>query len=961
VTGGNNSRFKNVKKGEMTVKDAWRNLAMRVSEARDLDRKFIAMVAIGIGLCSFLGLIFFFRNASLTVKAAPIPPPQGYPKLSLSTKVVSPTLAHTGGATLHYTVEILNTGAYTAQSVSFSDPIPANTSYKGDAHSSSGNDPTFSNGALSWVGDVGFDSSVEITFSVVVASSFSGMVKNQAVIDHPSIPKPVTVTAETVVTDHPIFSIRKSSKPDKPGPNKAITYSITVSNQGQPASDLPITVTDQVPTDTTLLSIGPDGTADPTGTLVTWKRTVSLDTGAESVFLFTANVNDVVSGTVVTNSDYKVSSSETGVVAGEPYTVTVISPILSITKAISPDPPGSNQPMTYTLTVFNTGSEATNLVVQDRVPSGVSYVSGGAISNGIVYWSLPKLDSGKFARFSFVAYVGDVADLDLLNSDYSVCSSEGVCKFGTPLKSLVIGPTFQGTADMDPVAKKPGGGTGPVTPTLTIKNLGPGNALDAFARLSFSNISVQLKDLVTKPARGSYSKGPSCGLNCVSYNWVGNISTGETITFTTNGGQSTIGGDEGTLYTATIEITDTLGVTTTKPVSVTAIGKVTHLANLIATKTAPDAIGAGQTMTYTLAVYNSGLSTDTPPSPWLTDTVPLSTTLMSVSDGGIVTTIDGRSVISWTLPAMSPGEIVYRNFSVMVDPDLISGTQIINSDYGAAWFNIGDGILSNPGEPYTTTVKEIGLIDSFKTVTPNLVRLGTGNILTYTVHVVNSSPMPLYGVMVDDLLPWQDSTYQRDAVATAGQIISDIAGIKWIGNVGAYSSQLITFTVLVDPDFQGAITNTATISHPTLLEDVIVKAVAYVTNEPVLRIFKTASPNPVSLGGELLYSLDVVNLGQQATSLVLTDTIPLNVQYIEGSASSSGQLIGRQIRWEFPVLPAGENLVFTFRVTVLVGKQVVNDQYRVTCTEGVSYSGPPIITLIQKPPGNIIFIPFMRH
>jgi uncharacterized repeat protein (TIGR01451 family) len=290
----------------------------------------------------------------------------------------------------------------------------------------------------------------------------------------------------------------------------------------------------------------------------------------------------------------------------------------------------------------------------------------------------------------------------------------------------------------------------------------------------------------------------------------------------------------------------------------------------------------------------------------------------------------------------------------------VSGTQIVNQDYGTAWYNTyAGGILTNNGVPVTTTVKEIGLIDSFKTVTPSLALPGPGNILTYTVHVVNSSPMPLSDVHVYDLLPWQSSTYLRDAVASTGQIISDIVSIDWTGDVAPFSSELITFSVLVDPDYSGGVTNTAVITHSSLHEDVIVQAVAYITDKPVLQIVKSATPDPVTLGEELLYTINVINLGQQATNLVITDVIPADTEFIVGSASSGGQLVVDKIQWQIPVLLPGHRFTFTFKVKVLGGKVIVNDQYQVTSAEKVSATGEPVITTVYTP-YRLVYLPIIR-
>jgi len=252
-----------------------------------------------------------------------------------------------------------------------------------------------------------------------------------------------------------------------------------------------------------------------------------------------------------------------------------------------------------------------------------------------------------------------------------------------------------------------------------------------------------------------------------------------------------------------------------------------------------------------------------------------------------------------------------------------------------AWFTA-------TGEAITTTVVEVGLIDSFKEVTPALASPGPGNVLTYVLHIVNSGPLALSGVEVYDDLPWENATYQRDAVATAGDVVSDIVSLMWTGNVAPFSEELVTMTVLVDEDYSGPLTNTATITHPDLLQPVEVVAVAYVTDKPELRISKTADPDPVQVGHVLAYTLKVSNLGQKATDLVITDTVPGNVTYVSG-----GALEGDVVRWEQAALNPGESTTFNFRATVEGGDRVINDDYAVSCTEGEIAFGDPVITVVQ--------------
>jgi len=902
------------------------------------------------GAVFFIFAIFLLHRTGRPGYADPIDPPDGYPKLALSVKTVTPTLTGTGGQTLHYVVEIQNTGAYTAQDVSLSDPIPQNTTFTGQAGASNGSAPTEDGGVLSWTGDVGFDATTVISFSVDVAAAFAGTIRNTAVISQAHIPRPVTVTAETIVTDSPILTIGKTSEPDKPGANKPLTYTLVVTNIGKPAVDLDLTVVDEVPADTSLRDVGPDGSSNPSQTTVTWNRTASLDTGETTIFTFSVDVGDVTSGTVIRNDAYTVDSPDTGLTSGQPYTVTVVDPIFYLSKEVWPDPPGANREMTYTLSLVNNGSLATGLVVTDRVPADVTYLRGGSESGGVVTWNRPALDTGETAHFTYTVAIGNIANFAVVNDKYGVCSDEGICAAGEVLSSTVRPAAFDVTVFNDPIAKKPGSGTGPVTPTVIIENLGPGSALAATAYLRFDRISVSLNNLLAIPDVGAFRQAPNCGPHCDAYFWVGDLLFGDAVTLTTEGGQNSQIGSPGTVYTTTAVVTDTLVNTATQPITGVATGEVTHYASLIPTKHAPAVIGRGQLMTYTINVRNGALSTDDPPFPWLTDTVPLSTTVVEVHDGGVQQAVNGRNVISWTLPAMSPGDTVQRSYTVRVNGNLVSGTEIVNDDYRASWYEseitATSSILSNTGKAVTTTVREVGLIDSYKEVTPTLALPSPNNTFTYILHIVNSSPIPLSDVSLYDWLPWEHSTYQRDAVASAGTVLSDIVSVQWTGNVAAYSEERITLTVQADPGYDGPLTNTAVITHPDLLRPVTVTAVAYVTTDPVLQIRKTASPNPARAGEDLRYTIHVVNLGQQATQLVITDAVPAETTYVAGSATAGGQLMGNTLRWQTSVLDPGQSRTYAFEVTVGHGRQVVNEAYGVRSAEGATARGEPLITPI---------------
>jgi uncharacterized repeat protein (TIGR01451 family) len=187
--------------------------------------------------------------------------------------------------------------------------------------------------------------------------------------------------------------------------------------------------------------------------------------------------------------------------------------------------------------------------------------------------------------------------------------------------------------------------------------------------------------------------------------------------------------------------------------------------------------------------------------------------------------------------------------------------------------------------------------------------------------------------------------------------------VWWEGDVAGFSEEVITLTVVVDPDYEGTLVNTARISHSSLVTDVIVSTDAHATDEPVLQISKSASPDPVRRGEELHYTLQVSNRGQPATELVIVDTIPEGTTYVPDSAvATGGHLEGNEVRWTTLDLGAGESRTFEFGVTVVDGSEVANSAYSVSCAEGISAEGEPVMTKVTVGGGGlVVYLPVVRR
>ncbi|MGC8959368.1 MAG: hypothetical protein ACP5OO_06220 [Chloroflexia bacterium] len=872
--------------------------------------------------------------------------PEPRPKLSLSIKEAYPAIVATSGQ-VTYTIVLRNTGATSAPDTLLYDPFPAGTTYNGDARSSGG---TLIAGpaGITWTGEVGFDSSVWITFSVTVGPTYTGRLTNTASLTQPDIPASLTLTAICTVTDVPILTIAKEGTPALPGAGKPLTYTLWVGNIGRPALALPITVTDRVPGHTTLLSAGSGAITDTWGH-ITWTVPITLALGERHPFTFSVLVDpDVPNGTPLLNAGYAVTSALPGVGAGgTPYTLTVVPPSFLLIKETDPEPPGSNRALAYTLTLYNQGSLATSLVVTDIVPTNVTYLSGGTYLSATrtVSWTLPYLAPGEKATFTFTAYVGNLpGGTPILNDAYGVCCAEGVCAAGRPFTSTVQGPILDKSFKaVDPIAKKPGGGTAPLTYTIGIRNTGAGNAFDAHLT-DYLYYLGSINQVIIDPPTGVYTL-TGCGAHCNLLQWSGNIPHDSQITFTIYASSSYAGVP---VVTNTAVISDDL----TGPVSATTRYLITFDARLNVYKDAPAYIGPNETMTYTLHVVNSAFATS--PTVILTDVLPIEVSFITASHGGKY--LSATRTVSWTLPPIGTGADLYRTLTVQVG-NWPSGTLIINRDVLATCPNC---ILTGTVfQPVTTTVQVHDLGDSYKEVFPALAYPAPAVVLTYTLHLLNPTGLYLEDVRVTDYFPWVQSTYNRDAVASAGSVVSDIVHLEWFTDMAPHSAEALTLSVLVDPWYKGVLTNTAVITHPSLSQPVTVTAVAYVTDEPVLRLSKRATPDPVALGSELLYTLYLRNLGQRATGLVISDTLPAHTTYVPGSATRGGALVGDTVRWEWPEIAAAGTEAFSFRVLVHRGPYVRNAAYWARCAEGFLAYGEPVETRVL---GGTIYLPLLlRH
>lgn len=178
------------------------------------------------------------------------------------------------------------------------------------------------------------------------------------------------------------------------------------------------------------------------------------------------------------------------------------------------------------------------------------------------------------------------------------------------------------------------------------------------------------------------------------------------------------------------------------------------------------------------------------------------------------------------------------------------------------------------------TTADLGLT---LTAAPNPVSVG--GTLTYTITITNSGPNAATGVTLTNALPAGVTYNSATASQGAKPTISNGIVTAVIGTLA--NGATATVTIVGSPGMTGTFTDTATVhgnqpdtdpSNNTASFDTSVGAAADI------EVTKVGLPDPVLVGQQLTYTINVINHGPStATNVVLTDTLPPGSTYVNAT------------------------------------------------------------------------------
>jgi uncharacterized repeat protein (TIGR01451 family) len=576
--------------------------------------------------------------------------------------------------------------------------------------------------------------------------------------------------------------------------------------------------------------------------------------------------------------------SEGEAVVGNDYAIDdvalneILVPIFTPVKTSSTSTANVGDIVTYTVKLTNTcTSPLTDVFFKDIIPLGLSFIPGSVTVNGVpepgvdpnIGFPLPDVAGGTTVVVTFQVRVEGIPNpnpaINIATIDYSYTPVEGgipltFSEDSNPVPLLV--EEVQGEADIAVVKSSNESVAVPgemFSYTIAVTNFGPADAQ-----------SVLLTDSI--PAS---ILNPEFSVNggATFQPWTGSLNLG---TIEAEGVRIII--IRGTVSsTATGVITNTATVSSPTPdpnpanntsTVTTPVSPVVVEADVSVVKTAsPNPVTPGGVLTYTLVVSNAG--------PNDAQNVIVNDNVSSSIIGPEFSVNGGVTFNPWlgffdigTLPAGASRTILIRGTVSQSATGCINNTAIVTSTTPDPNF------LNNVSSVCTEIAPQAEAdVSVVKTASPNPV--APGGVLTYTIVVANAGPNDAQNVVLTDSIP--SSIIGPEFSINGGVTFNPWPGSLSLGTLPVGTSRTILIRGTVSQSATGTITNTANVTsttpdpNPFNNTSTVVTEVAAVPGEADISVVKTASPNPVTPGGVLTYTLVVSNAGPSAAENVIVN------------------------------------------------------------------------------------------
>ncbi len=798
-------------------------------------------------------------DEDLTDNQATVTTPVGAPSTDLAISKTGPANVRVG-ASVTYTIHVSSTGPSDAAAVSVTDPTPAGLTFVSNTGACTTPFPC----ALGTL-PPGQTRTIQTTFAVPPSHPGPTIVNTAAVTTSATDLDPGNNSATTTTTVTPPSADLSLSKtgPSSVTPGTTIAYALTVTNDG-PNDASGVSVADPAPAGLTFVSTTGACTtpfpcalgALPAGQSVAIVATFAVPAGYTTP-------NPIVNTATV-------SSPTTDPTPGN-NTATTTTPLappradLGITKG-RPLRRSLGATLDYDIVVTNHGpSDAPSVTVTDPTPVGLTFVSNAGDCTTAFPCSLEVIPAGQSR---------------VIHAQFLIPSSY------TGPDPIVNTATVSSTATDPDLANNAATATTAVGPLFTINveitkagpaSVTPGTNL-VYSITATTNGTLDATDVtVTDPTPAGLTFVSNAGACTTPFPCVlGTIPAGQsrqiTTTFAVPPGYATpnpIANTSTVTTTVADENPTDNQATVTTPVGASAT-------DLAVSKTGPANVTVGANVTYTIRVSSTGPSDAA--SVTVADPTPAGLTFVG-------NTGDCTTAFPCALGTIPPGQTrtIQTTFAV---PPSHPGPTILNT--ATVSTSASDLDPGNNTSTATTAVSPASADLSISKGGEAAAR--PGDAISYVLTVTNAGPGEAQAVMVAD-----PTSAGLTFVSNSGACTTPFPCS--LGALASGQTRTITATFTVNATAApGTLVNTATVSASTI--DPVpanntadfATAISGITPAVAdLALTKTASTGTVLPGGAITYVLVVTNLGpDEASDVLITDTIPAEVTFVSASPSPGG-------------------------------------------------------------------------
>lgn len=820
-------------------------------------------------------------------------------------KIATPSPVNAGDD-VSWTVTVTNDGPSPATGVVLSDAIPAGltpTSVSGPSCTTAAAVITCDVGSLA----VGATSTLTFDTTIPAATPDDTVFTNSASAtadEDDTDPTNDIANRPVVVGSAADLSLTKTDSVDPASPGDSFDYTLTVSNAG-PSAAVDVVVADQPPVGVTVTGIA---SSDGAATCALASNTCTLPSlapGASETLTVTVSVDPAASGTLTNGATVTSSTTDPALgnnAASEDTTIVPLADVSVVKTRTSAAPVIAGEPVTYELVVSNAGpSPAENVSVADTLDPVLSSTSASATvgtcaGDPVISCALGTLGAGASVTITVVADVADTATgTNLANTAAVTTTTQEPGGGGNP-NSSTVNDTVANSADLrvtKTVDQNPLLEGDAFLYTITVFNDGP----------SASSGTIVVDDALPVPllastvSSGCTINGGGTAVTCAS---AASLPVGNSIQFTIAGTVPTGLGVPTLVNTATVTYpTDPNGTNN----SADAESDLATDADIVIDKEwSATSVDAGDDATFTLDIRNDGPSAAVDID--VADALPAGLSVVSASGPGADCSASAGSNVDCTIATLGSGSSVTVTVVASVPPTAPSGQ--LNNSASATSASTPDRNPSNNTDVAAIDVTRLADLSITKVASNTAPLAGTS--IDYTVTVTNAGPSSSTSTFVGDALPpgLTITSFPANCTAPGGVLTCDL------GEIDPSTSIPITYTVFVDESVDpGPITNTAqaTSTTPLVAPASVDEVVAVGTSADVV-VTKTASVDPATPGGSLVYELTIDNAGpSDARNLVVTDAVPTGFNVT--NVASTGGTCDSTVECTLPVLADGGSVTVT--------------------------------------------------